>query len=152
MFVGDAFVKLLGEMPKSEDYCWIYSGPTKNGFHGSVFYKGEYVQAHRLSYELLVGPIPEGMFVLHSCDVGFCVNPQHLFLGTQSDNVQDMIAKGRQRFSLPGTLNGNATLDWDKVAKIRELSATTRVTDLAKSFNVTVAQIKRIVSGQQWRS
>lgn len=60
--------------------------------------KGKHIKAHRFSYESFIGPIPDGMYVLHKCDNTICCNPNHLFIGTQFDNVQDMIRKGRDNF------------------------------------------------------
>lgn len=68
--------------------CWLW--PVKSGY--GVF-KGK--RAHRLSYEAFVGPIPDGLFVCHKCDVPACCNPDHLFVGTALDNSRDMVAKGR---------------------------------------------------------
>ena len=83
--------------------CWLWIGPTSNGRYGQ-FGRGSKpneirVKAHRFSWELFNGPIPEGMKVLHSCDNPPCVNPSHLFLGTQKDNAQDAIRKGRFYFN-----------------------------------------------------
>lgn len=77
--------------------CWIW---TKGRYHDgygqfAVSAHERSVRAHRVSYELYVGPIPEDLHVLHRCDVRACVNPEHLFLGTRVDNMQDMIQKGR---------------------------------------------------------
>jgi hypothetical protein len=77
--------------------CWVWIGsPDKHGY-GLLFvaFPHRYVPAHRVSYELNVGPIPEGLFVLHRCDNPPCVRPDHLFLGTKSDNSRDMHQKGR---------------------------------------------------------
>lgn len=73
--------------------CWIWTGRVmeRNGY-GTL---GRNL-AHRISWKLHSGPIPKGLYVLHRCDVSCCVNPEHLFLGTQLDNVRDMMAKGRQ--------------------------------------------------------
>jgi hypothetical protein len=82
-----------------ETGCWIWSGSKKGGNgYGRVSYEGEYIGAHRGSYIAHVGVIPEGMLVLHRCDNRLCVNPEHLFIGTQSDNIQDMLKKGRGRY------------------------------------------------------
>jgi hypothetical protein len=63
--------------------------------YGQFVMNGKSMLAHRASYELFVGPIPEGMLVLHTCDLPLCVKPQHLWLGTQAENMRDAIRKGR---------------------------------------------------------
>lgn len=73
------------------DGCWVWSGRTNRQHYGTL---GERL-AHRISYEFYVGPIPEGLCVLHRCDNPPCVNPKHLFLGTRADNAEDRDRKGR---------------------------------------------------------
>lgn len=80
------------------DTCWEWRG-SKMGEHSYGFFghsEGRTVRAHRRAYELSFGIIPVGLNVLHRCDNPPCCNPSHLFLGTQADNIADMIAKGRQ--------------------------------------------------------
>lgn len=79
---------------KKTDSCWLWTGIVDRRGYGRV-YRGRMVFAHRFSYELHVGQIPKGLIVRHSCDVPGCVNPDHLRLGTQRDNVGDMFARGR---------------------------------------------------------
>jgi len=81
------------KIDKSGD-CWIWTGnKSKNGY-GRFAFDNRNALAHRVSYALYVGRIPDGMFVCHSCDVKACVNPEHLWLGTNSDNQKDSVAKG----------------------------------------------------------
>lgn len=77
------------------DECWLFIGGRNNSGYGSVWYRSEAHGAHRVSWKLHRGPIPDGLWVLHKCDVRACCNPAHLWLGTPQDNVQDAIAKGR---------------------------------------------------------
>lgn len=78
----------------SPDECWMWSNLSP-GRYGSLLVDGVKVYAHRFSYELHNGPIPLGMYVLHSCDTPACVNPRHLSVGDQKQNVQEMWARGR---------------------------------------------------------
>lgn len=82
------------------DGCWLYpAGKSKPGSYITVYLLGYYIQAHRLAWRILNGPIPDGLCVLHTCDNTHCVRPDHLFLGTRKDNVNDMMRKGRAQWS-----------------------------------------------------
>lgn len=76
--------------------CWLWRGKLTAGY-GSMMVDGKAYRAHRWAYERFVGPIPEGLFACHKCDVRNCVNPDHIFIGTNADNVRDMVAKGRNK-------------------------------------------------------
>lgn len=75
--------------------CWLWTGAVANRYGQFRPHRTEPIQAHRFSYILSYGEISNDIKVLHECDVTLCVKPEHLFLGTQRDNVADMIAKGR---------------------------------------------------------
>ena len=84
--------------------CWPWTASVvKNLGYGQFGMGGTMMRSHRVAWELSNGPIPAGMFVLHKCDNPPCCNPQHLFIGTQTDNMQDALAKGRHGH---GTIGG----------------------------------------------
>lgn len=84
--------------------CWLWCGVVSSSGYGYVWYRErkKTVRAHRLSYEMSKGMIPPGQFICHTCDVPRCVNPDHLFAGTNSDNMQDALRKGRHTNQKPG--------------------------------------------------
>jgi len=135
--------------------CWTWTGATTGHGYG-VLSKGRDVEglisAHRLAYKITYGPIPCGMNVCHKCDNPRCVRPDHLFLGTQKDNVLDMINKGRQRYKVCyGEDHGCAKLTTTQVIEIRdELKNGTRQVDLAARYSVTQATISHIKLGKKW--
>jgi hypothetical protein len=77
------------------DGCVVWQRSVNRGGYGQLTVNGRYVLAHRLAYEVHHGPVPDGQYVCHSCDNKICINPDHLWIGTASDNMQDAIAKGR---------------------------------------------------------
>ena len=103
---------------------------------------------HRVSYEIHAGPIPDGLDVLHRCDVPTCVNPAHLFLGTQRDNVADMDAKGRRR-PARGERDGAAKLTEEQVLKIRSDKRPLAV--IGKEYGICASQAGNIRRGDHWR-
>lgn len=80
---------------KKTNTCWLWIGADDGNGYGVFNLDGKAVKAPRMSWALTFGPIPDGLFVLHRCDHPPCVNPQHLFLGTHTDNMKDMVSKGR---------------------------------------------------------
>ena len=128
--------------------CWLWKGARTEKGYGQTRFEGRETSAHRVAYRLLVGPIPDGMFVCHRCDNPPCCNPAHLFLGTPGENSADMAAKGRAAL---GERNGNAKLtEWDvRVAKAR-LAAGDTGTDIARDLGVSSRLISGIKHGRQW--
>lgn len=127
--------------------CWLWSGCLDNGGYGLVGGDGKRnVKVHRLSYEVNVGPIPDGLFVLHKCDVRSCCNPDHLFLGTKKDNAIDAVRKGRW-VNNAGEKHGMAKLSDQNVREIRQaLTGSETQGSIAKRFGVhqtTICDIKR---------
>lgn len=108
------------------------------------------VLVHRLTWINTNGPIPKGMCVLHTCDNPPCVNLDHLFLGTQADNIADMVAKGRQR-GAPGSSNGFAKLTEGQVVAIKErLAQGESGRNIANDYPVQETTISHIKTGRMW--
>lgn len=115
--------RLLATYMDDSNGCWLWTGPTMSQFgYGRIKVKaGEgysaHEYAHRTSYALFRGEIPDGLCVCHRCDVPACINPEHLFLGTYKDNTQDAIAKGR--FTQHLTFGGKPKFDAAKAVEMR---------------------------------
>ena len=131
-----------------ESGCWVWMGATTMRGYGQIESFNRKHYAHRASYEAFIGPIPEGMNVCHACDNVYCVNPAHLFLGTQKQNLEDMARKGRSTF---GEKNPMAKLSAKDVEDIKYL-ITTEVSNksLALKYGVSTKTINLIKQGKRW--
>lgn len=87
--------RFLAKMTRAANGCWIWTGASRGVGYGAIMLHGRVIDAHRASWLLHRGPIPEGHVVMHTCDVRSCVNPDHLRTGTYQENWQDGVAKGR---------------------------------------------------------
>ncbi len=127
--------------------CFVWRAATNPGGYGLFRFKGGSRLAHRVSWELIHGAIPDGMCVCHRCDNRVCVNPEHLWLGTYFDNVTDMIKKGRDRKAV-GSDNGKTSLTAKEVIAIRADSR--RHVDIGVDYGLHPSSVSRIKSGQRW--
>lgn len=148
-------VRLNKHIDKSAgpDACWLWTGAKSKGY-GSFWDGEKYTHAHRAMYCLIHGPLPEDVVVRHTCDNRPCCNPKHLVSGSQFDNVQDMIERGRQKpTGSPGARNPKAKLTEDQVIHIKaRLQAGATRADLAREYAVDWSTIHRIFVGARWKS
>lgn len=132
------------------DTCWLWQGYIEAVGYGRFYLtRGTMEWAHRAAYRFYVGPIPTGLFVCHTCDVRACVNPAHLFLGTNQDNMLDAKAKGR---TTAGEKNPQAKLTREAVADIRASYRPGVVLQrhLAERYGVSRRAIGQVLSGEHW--
>lgn len=129
--------------------CLEWTGSCAEFGYGVMTVDGRPRGVHVLSWELHKGPVPPGLYVLHRCDNPPCFDHEHLFLGTQAENMADMVTKGR---SLPGELNGNSRLTAGDVQEIRVLiDAGHSMRSIAPKFLVTRTTIRDIRRGRTWK-
>lgn len=144
--------RFWAKVDKTSGPCWIWTARINYGGYGQFRTTGRLTEyAHRVSWKLHGGPIPAGMDVLHRCDRPACVNPGHLFLGTDADNVSDRNAKGRQA---RGERAGRSKLKSAQVAEIKSIRIATGMSmrKLASLFGVSHTTIEQILDGQIWKS
>lgn len=135
----------------AEDGCWNWKNVRPDGRANVFSYLGKYMAAYRASYLMHRGDIAPGLQVCHECDNARCVNPDHLWLGTQTENLNDCVAKGRNAVFL-GEAHGQAKLTEDDVRTIRADYAAGGVTlkALAARYGMSVPGIHHIILGRTW--
>lgn len=138
-------------IPVTESGCWLWTGPYYPNGYGRITSKGKEILAHRLSYKLYKGQIEEGKVVMHTCDVRCCVNPDHLKVGTQKENLHDMYDKGRRIQT--GEHNHRAKLTEKEVKEIRTKYRKGVITykQLGEEYNVTGDLIGYIINHKIWK-
>lgn len=136
------------KVDKSQD-CWLWTA-NKDSLGYGMFRIGQKMRrAHRVAYEFLVGLIPDGMALCHTCDTPSCVRPSHMFLGTHQDNMRDAVSKKRMH---PGEMSGSAKLTEAQVRDmVRRWHAGETANALAREFGVAVGTVHLIGAGKSWK-
>ena len=140
--IKDRFEEKIEKDPNHIDCCWVWSASLHPEGYGRFGLDGKTQKAHRVSYEIYKGSIPDGYCVCHTCDNPACVNPNHLFLGTVAENNADKTEKGRAAKKLSAI----------EVRKIRAaLKIGCSLNTLANMFEVSRAMIVKIKHGRSWK-
>lgn len=130
----------------TESGCWIWNGARTGSGYPQMTIGGKAQTVHRLQYRQARGPIPAGHVVCHSCDNKLCVNPDHLFCGTQKSNMQDMKAKGRHLY---GERSPRAKLSESQVRAI--LADPRKLREISQQYNITMAAVSAIRKRKIWK-
>jgi hypothetical protein len=138
------------DISSDRDVCWEWKRSRYPSGYGRVNFEGKMTYAHRIAYQLAAGVHPGELHVCHKCDNPVCCNPDHLWLGTEMDNMRDRSQKGRNG-NRKGMQN-RKILSWDSVREIRDSWNGTRnsASTLAKTYKVTYSCIYAVVFNISW--
>ena len=131
------------------DTCWLWQGAISSKGYGRMRQDGKHISTHRYIFKMAYGEIPDGLFVLHDCDTPACVRPAHLFLGTQQDNIDDMINKGRK--AIGSKVNSSKLKESDIPTIRKRLNNGEISSDIAIDYGVTSNAIAQIKTGKTWK-
>lgn len=145
--------RIMSKVVVQDDGCWIWTGAVsgpKRHKYGAINIRGKVSRVHRVMFEHATGTTVGQKFVLHKCDVPRCVNPDHLFVGTHTDNMRDMIAKGRANH--PNGEMNNSKLTEDQVISMFEDKANGMTPfDIGEKYGVHKQTVRNILSGKKWK-
>ena len=144
---GDAIERFHQKYEINESGCWMWTGGTRPNSKGVPYPRHwtddfKSIGAHRFSFQLAHGEIPQGMYICHKCDTPLCVNPDHLFCGSHQDNMRDMVAKQRSFVGRGEDKKGRAKLTNQQADQIRNMSMSH--SKIGAMFGVSAATIGRI--------
>lgn len=146
-FRGASFMDKVSPEPNSG--CWLWTASLDSRGYGQLTLNGKLFRAHRVSYQMHKGPIPDGLHVCHACDVPSCCNPDHLFLGTNLENIQDRCKKGR---TPAGEKHWMSKLTSQQVAEIRAKLADGRTQkSVAQEYGMSQSHISDIHRRKLWK-
>jgi HNH endonuclease len=133
-------------LPENPEDCWVWWGTKSNRGYGELKVSGKVIRAHRFSWELHVGPIPEGLLIRHTCDNPSCVNPSHLLLGTDAMNAADRKLRGR---GIEGEAHPMVVLSDREVREIRDLVKHRALTQvkIAEIYGICQGSVNGIARG-----
>lgn len=138
-------------MPEPNTGCWLWSGCINKNGYGILKMNNKVSLAHRIIYEHIAGKIPENLLACHHCDTPSCVNPDHIFIGTNKDNSNDRDRKKRLHIKI-GVINGRALFDNSQVLAIKDASKMGhKRRHIAKYFNNRFAAIDDIIYNRRWK-
>jgi hypothetical protein len=131
--------------------CWEWRGSKDSYGYGHIRVNGKLEKAHRYSYKIFIGPIPDGLLVCHRCDNPPCVKPEHLFLGTHLDNSRDRDLKGRACIRVGSKIN-SSKIDEELASKIKvSLESGKKQFEIANELKLSRSIINRIALGKTWK-
>lgn len=130
-------------MPEPNTGCWLWIGAINESSYGSMRVNKKTLLAHRISFELHSRPIPKGKLVLHRCDNSLCVNPAHLYIGTDSDNTKDKLLRGRMNSKLSFALSKEIISNYSEGLLSQK--------DIGVKYGVSQTLISQIIRGKIWR-
>lgn len=158
--------RLVSKASASDDTgCWRWAGAANDDGYGYMAFRGRTWKAHRVSYTLFCGEVPDGLLVCHHCDNPWCVNPAHLFLGHRSTNMKDMVRKGRSASLITSrqdhfrsgkapageAASGHRLTEAQAVTILAEASAGVNTGELAARYGVNRTTIQLLLRGKTWR-
>lgn len=144
-------------VPVTETGCWLWLGAEKGNGYGNVRRGRKNLTAHRMAYMQAIGPVPPGVDVCHRCDTRLCINPDHLFLGSRTENMRDAKRKGRlaqgaeHSLRICGEKAGASKLTVAQVSAIRRAESALPLKEIAAIAGVSTDNVRRIIRHDTWK-